>query len=93
MASARRRGRRQVPFEELERLERLQRRLRALIDENTVEALMVAADEFEQEGFMELAEYYRERARLREEEINARVRSTTQRDAMSSRTRVRGHRR
>lgn len=69
------RARRQDPFWRLEQLERLQRRLRSLIDENTVEGLMVAADEFEREGFMELADYYRERARLREEELNARVRS------------------
>lgn len=69
------RARRQDPFWRLEQLERLQRRLRSLIDENTVEGLMVAADEFEREGFMEFADYYRERARLREEELNARVRS------------------
>lgn len=72
MASARRQDR----FLELERLERLQRRLRALIDRGGVEDLMVASDEFEMEGFQELANYYRERARRLQEEANVRVRTT-----------------
>lgn len=73
MASAKQQRR----FQELERLERLQRRLRGLIDRGGVDDLIVAADELEDKGFMELAEYYRERARRLEEEENARRPSTS----------------